>query len=329
MHRELTVACGNYDRVWPLVDQTVRAEGLDLRIIRLEPEECFWRMLNYSEFDAAEMSLGSYWQTRARGDDRFIGIPVFLSRAFRHSTVYLRPGSPIHDAKDLEGCRIGVPEYQMTAAVWMRGILQHEFDVDLDTITWVTGGLEQPGRQERQPLQLSRPIQIEKLTVGHTLGQDLADGGIDALISPRVPSVFHQAGTEITRLFPNYAEREIDYYRRTQIFPIMHLLVIRSDVYYRDPWIAESLNKAFTQAKNVAISGVMDAPALRFMLPMLLNTLERQRDIFGPDPWPYGFAASKHELDMFGQYLAEQALVSNQLDPSSLFAASTVAEPRI
>lgn len=327
--KEITIACGNYDRVWPLLDGRVRAEGLDLRIINLQPEECFWRMLNYEEFDAAEMSLGSYWQTRAQGDERFIGIPVFLSRFFRHSMIYLPPASPIRSARDLEGKRIGVPEYQMTAAVWLRGILQHDFEVDLDEITWVTGGLEQPGRRERQPLRLSHPVRIEQIDDNSTLSAALAAGEIDALMSPRVPPVFRDESSGVRRLFPDYATHEVEFFRRTRIFPIMHLVVMRTQVYHDYPWVAESLNKAFNTAKDVALRGVPDAPALTYAIPGLLDVLERQRAVFGDDPWPYGYEHCRHELDTFAGYLHEQGLTGQKIDPKTLFAPNTVTESRI
>jgi 4,5-dihydroxyphthalate decarboxylase len=322
---DLTLACGRYDRVWPLVDGRVRPEGIDLNVIPLEPEELFWRMINHAEFDVAEMSLSSYAVAMAGGDTRFVGIPVFLSRSFRHSSLYVREDSPVTGAAGLAGLRVGVPEYQMTAAVWTRGLLHHEFGVDLDGITWRTGGLEQPGRVERQALTLPDRVRIDP--VPGTLSQALLDGEIDALMAPRVPSVFRRGG--VRRLFPDYAQREADYYRRTGIFPIMHMVVVRADVAREHPWVARSLYKAFTEAKNVALAGLADAPALRYTMPFLLDALERQQEIFGADPWPYGVTPNRTALEVFADYLLEQGLTPDRIGVNDLFAPSTLIESRV
>jgi 4,5-dihydroxyphthalate decarboxylase len=324
---DITLACGRYDRVWPLADGRVRPEGVDLNVIALEPEELFFRMLNHAEFDVAEMSLSSYAVAVANGDARFAGIPVFLSRSFRHSSLYVREDSPVRAAADLAGLRIGVPEYQMTAAVWTRGLLQHDFGVDLADVTWRTGGLEQPGRAERQALTLPGRIRIDP--VPGTLSQALLDGEIDALMAPRVPSAFRREGGGVRRVFPDYAERETEYYRRTGIFPIMHLVVVRADVLRAHPWVARSLFKAFTQAKSVALAGLADAPALRYTMPFLLDALERQQKIFGADPWPYGLTANRAALEVFADYLVEQGLTASRIEVTDLFAPSTLAESKI
>jgi 4,5-dihydroxyphthalate decarboxylase len=321
----LTLACGNYDRVWPLADRRVRPEGIDLNLITLEPEECFWRMLNHAEFDAAEMSLASYTIAKACGDDRFVGVPVFLSRSFRHSSIYIREDSAITEPADLGGKRVGVPEYQMTASVWTRALLSHDFGVNTAGITWCTGGLEQAGRTERQPLRLPEWVQVKHLD--GTLCQALLDGEIDALMAPRVPSVFRTGG--VRRLWPDYAAREAEYYARTGIFPIMHMVVVRSDVDSAHPWVARSLAKAFGEAKRVALAGAADAPALRYTMPFLLDALERQHEVFGEDPWPYGLAANLDTLETFGGYLVEQGLLAEKPGMKALFAPSTHQESRI
>ena len=326
----VTFACGDYDRVWALRDGRVRVEGVDLNMIALQPEECFWRMIRFAEFDVAEMSLASYSMLRAKGDTRFVAIPAFLSRSFRHSSIYVRAGAGIESAKDLEGRRVGVPEYQMTASVWTRGMLSDDYGVDCDSITWCTGGLEQPGREERQPLTVPDRITIQPIGPDSTLAQALLDGEIDALMAPRIPSVFDRSGEgPIRRLFDDYAERELDYYRRTRIFPIMHLVVLRADVHEREPWLAQSMFKALAEAKRLALEGVIEAPALRYTMPFLLDTLERQRDTFGADPWPYGLEPNRATLETFGRYLMEQGLSDTPLDVDALFAESVLVQSRI
>lgn len=326
---DLTLACGRYDRVAPLADGRVAAEGIDLNMVYLEPEECFWRMLRFEEFDAAEMSLGSYCMLRARGEQRFVAIPAFLSRSFRHSSIYVREGSGIDGPADLQGRRVGVPEYQMTASVWTRGMLADDHGVDLDSITWCTGGMEQPGRVERQKLVVPDRVRIEPIDSGSTLSSALLDGEIDALMAPRIPSAFTRGGGRVRRMFPDYADRELDYYRRTGIFPIMHLVVIRADVAAAHPWVAQSLYKALTLAKSVAIEGIAQAPALRYTMPFLLDAWERQVQVFGADPWPYGVAANRPQLETFSRYLSEQGIVEKAAAVDDLFAASTLIDSRI
>lgn len=329
----ITFACGDYDRVWPLRDGRARVEGVALNMLTLQPEECFWRMIRFAEFDAAEMSLSSYSVQRASGDTRFTAIPAFLSRSFRHSSIYLRAGSGITGPKDLEGRRVGVPEYQMTASVWTRGMLSDDHGVDCDSITWCTGGLEQPGRVERQALVVPPRIRIEPIGADLTLSQALLDGQIDALMAPRIPSVF-LAGRDaphpaVTRLWPDYPSQELDYYQRTGLFPIMHLVVLRTDLHERHPWLAQSLFKALAAAKRTALAGVVEAPALRYSMPFLLDALERQQAVFGDDPWPYGVEPNRATLETFGRYLVEQGLAERAPVVDELFAPSTLVQSRI
>lgn len=331
----ITFACGEYDRIWPLKDGRARVEGADVNLISIEPEECFWRMIRSGEFDAAEMSLASYSVLRSNGDERFVGVPAFLSRSFRHESVYIRSDGGIAHPEDLRGRRIGVPEYQMTASVWARGMLSDEYGVIPDGVTWCTGGLEQPGRVERQALKMFRPIQIESIGDSGTLSEALVSGEIDALISPRVPSVFQSNGPNgsghvgIRRLFPDYAALEIEQFRRTGIFPIMHLVVLRRDIVERFPWLPQSLFKALVAAKRLALEGVSTAPALRYTIPLLIDTLERQQEIFGDDPWPYGVEKNRRTLDVFSRYMLEQGMIGSPLDVDALFAPSTLSDARI
>lgn len=324
----LTLACGPYDRIAGLADGRIRAQGVDLNVIQLEPEEIFWRMLRHNEFDVSEMSFSSFTIAVSKGDQRLVGIPVFLSRSFRHSTLYVRADSPIKDAGDLVGKRVGVPEYQMTASVWTRGLLKDEYGIDAGDITWVTGGMEQPGRAERQPLSLPDHIRTERV-VETTLVDGLLDGTIDALMAPRVPAAFRQDSSQLRRLWPDFAERERDYFGRTGLFPIMHIVAMRREVFERDPWLAQELAKAFEAAKRLAIEGAEDAPALRWTLPFMLDALERDRELLGQDPWPYGLEENRTAIEVFIRYLREQGLIHVDLRPEDLFAPSTHTLARI
>jgi 4,5-dihydroxyphthalate decarboxylase len=325
----LTFASGRYDRVAPLADGRVTVEGCDLRMITLDPEECFWRMLQGEEFDAAEMSLGSYCMLRARGDDRFVGIPAFLSRSFRHNAIYIRDDGSITDPAQLAGRAIGVPEYQMTAAVWIRGILAHELGVDLGAVRWRTGGLEQPGRIERQPLQLPPGFDVAPVPADRTLVDELLDGAVDAITAPRAPRRFRTPGGGITRLLPDYAAREAASYDQTKIFPIMHMVVVRRELADAEPWLPTSLYKALRVAKSVALDGLADLPALAYSIPFLLAALEDGYARFGDDPWPYGIDANRHVLDAFVGLMQEQGLLAGPLDIDDLFHPGTRRESRI
>lgn len=324
----LTLACGPYDRTAALADGRVTADGIDLNVLQLEPEEMFWRMMRHAEFDVSEMSLSSFAIARARGDDRFVGLPIFLSRSFRHSSIYVRADREIESPQELVGCQFGVPEYQVTAAIWTRGFLADDFGLPAEAVTWVTGGIEQPGRAERQKLTLPEEIRTRRLT-DTTLTRALLDGDIDALMAPRVPSAFRAPDSQIRRLIPDFATQERDYYLRTGLFPIMHLVVVRRELHERHPWLAQNLTKAFTSAKQLALDGIEDAPALRWSLPFLLEAVEQQRALFGADLWPYGLEANRQTLVVFLRYLREQGLIDRDMEPDELFAPSTHVASRI
>jgi 4,5-dihydroxyphthalate decarboxylase len=302
----LTLACGRYDRTQALIDGRVRIEGVDeLTYLALRPGETFWRMLNHEEFDASEMSLSSYSILRSEGDTRFIAIPVFPSRVFRQNAVYLRADSPIREPRDLKGKRIGVGDYQMTAAVWTRGFLQHEYGVHARELEWMVG---RPIRAIAQPPD----VRIRVLD-GANLEQLLERGEIDALMSVMIP---RELGKTVRRLFPNFREVELAYYRRTKIFPIMHTFVLRKAIYDANPWLAVSLYRAFTRARDAALHHMYDTDALTVSLPWVIDEMERSREI----PWDYSIEGSRPTLDALVQYLDEQRLTRRRVDVAELFA---------
>jgi 4,5-dihydroxyphthalate decarboxylase len=227
----LTLACWEYDRTRPLQEGKVKVEGVDLTYLPLHVEETFWRMLRYQDFDAAELSMNSYLMARDKGSPRFIAIPVFPSRFFRHSFIFINTDAGIREPKDLIGKRVGVPEYQITAAVWIRGLLQHEYDVLPSKMKWFTGGAEDPGREEKIRPDLPKEVEIQWIGRDRTLSAMLERGELDALICAHVPSPFVRRSPKVKRLFPNFRELEMDYYRRTKIFPIMHAIALREEVY--------------------------------------------------------------------------------------------------
>ncbi|MFQ5542496.1 MAG: PhnD/SsuA/transferrin family substrate-binding protein, partial [Candidatus Binatia bacterium] len=290
----LTLSCWEYDRTRALQEGKVQVEGVDLTYLPLHVEESFWRMLRYQDFDAAELSMSSYLMARDKGSPRFIAIPVFPSRFFRHSFIYINTDSGIEGPRDLAGKKIGVPEYQITAAVWVRGLLQHEYGVKPEQMKWFTGGAENPGRQEKLRPDLPKEIDIRWIGPDRTLSAMLEQGEIDALTCAHIPSPFVQRSPKVRRLFPNFRELEKDYYRRTKIFPIMHTIALREEVYEKNPWVAQSLCKAFSEAKSICEETMYRYSALKYMLAWSVAEIEEERDLFGNNPWPYGLEANRH-----------------------------------
>ncbi len=323
----LSLGCWNYDRTRSLLEGRVQPDGIDLNYLNLPVEETFFRMLRNREFDVAEMSLSSYTVSLFK-DSPFIAIPVFPSRFFRHSCIYVNKDSGIREPKDLIGKRIGNPEYQMTAPVWIRGVLQDEYDVPVDSVTYFTGGEEEPNRSEKLKLDLPANIRVERIGPTQTLSAMLASGEIDALYTARMPSSFHGSG-KVRRLFEDFVPVEQDYFRRTKIFPIMHTVVIRREVYEKNRWVAQSLYKAFCQAQQETYQDLYETAALKAMLPWLTAHVEEARREMGDDFWPYGFDKNAETLSTFLRYSYEQGLSKHLLTPSQLFAPETLESFKI
>jgi len=319
----LTLACWDYDRARALSEGSVAPEGIDLNVLELPVEETFFRMLRNREFDAAEMSLSSYTVSLGREKPPFIAIPAFPSRLFRHNGIFISTRSGIREPKDLIGKRIGVPEYQLTAPVWQRGILQDEYGVDPASVEYFTGGEEDPGREEKVKLNLPAKIRVRAIGPTQTLSHMLAEGEIDAITAPRNPSTFTTRPDRVKRLFENYVEVERAYFRKTKIFPIMHTVVLRRELYEAHPWIAQSLMKAFVEAKRRAQENLYVVAAIKTMLPWQIAYVEETRRELGEDWWPYGFAENRHVLETFLRYHHEQGLSPKRLKPEDLFAPET------
>jgi 4,5-dihydroxyphthalate decarboxylase len=317
----LTLACWDYDRTRALMDGSVAPDGIELVYLNQPVEETFWRMLRYREFDCSEMSLSSYTASLQAERPPFIAIPVFPSRFFRHSCIFVSAKSAIREPADLKGKRIGVPEYQMTAPVWIRGILSDDYGVKVTDVEHFSGGEEEPGRDEKLKLNLPSEIKLRPIGAQQTLSRMLADGELDALVTARAPSTFPD---KARRLFPNYVEVEKEYYRRTKLFPIMHTVVIRRDVYEKTPWVAQSLYKAFTEAKARAYAHYNQTAALPAMVPWLIAELEEARREMGEDWWPYGLAPNRKVLETFLRYHHEQGLSKRRFAPEELFARETL-----
>jgi 4,5-dihydroxyphthalate decarboxylase len=320
----LTLACGDYDRTRALAEGTIRPDGIELTYLRLPVEETFFRMMRHQEFEVAELSLSSYVVSLQSSPSPFIALPVFTSRMFRHGGIYVNADAGINDPSDLPGKRVGVPEYQLTAGVWIRGILAEHHGVPIDSVSYSSGGQESPGRIEKASLALPPGIRLSPIPAGQTLSQLLADGDIDALYTPRIPGPFAARDPRVRRLFGNVIDAEKQYFAATGIFPIMHVVAIRRDVYQAYPWVAQSLSKAFALAKDEAAASLYDSSALRFMLPWLNQQLEEARDLLGNDYWSYGVDANKTTLATFLAYHHQQGLSPRPVQVDELFAPESL-----
>jgi 4,5-dihydroxyphthalate decarboxylase len=319
----LTFACGLYDRMLPLYRGQVQPDGIDLNFVPMDgsggAREMFDRMVGGLEFDASELSSTEFISRMVAGNCPFVAIPVFPSRVFRHGLITINRRSGIKTPKDLEGKRVGVALYQMTAATWLRGHLQHEYGVDLAKIRWVQGAINKGGAHgSPSVLPLLKPISIENNTTGRSLSELLEEGAIDAILGSALPQSIRR-NPDIQRLFPNYQEVERDYYRRTRIFPIMHLVAIRRDVHEKHPFVATSLYKALSQSKARALEDMRDLGTLRFMLPWMTAAIDEIDEVFGGDAWPYGIEPNRPTLEALVAYMHEQAMIARTVAIEDLF----------
>ena len=325
----ITLACGFYDRMHALYTGDVRPAGIDLKFIPIDdPRQIFDRMGGGLEFDASEMSLSEHITKHIAGNSPLVAVPVFISRVFRHQFIFINTKSGIKHPKDLEGRRVGVPLYVQTAAVFIRGLLQHEYGVDLSTIRWIQGALEHPGTHGKPAvLPVLKKINLEQNSSGKSLNQLLEDGGIDAVITATIPEPFGR-NPNIQRLFPNFREVEGDYFKRTKIFPIMHVLAIKRAIYEKYPLVATSLYNACCEARALAISKMRDVGALRYMLPWMVADFHEIDEVFGKEFWPYGVEANRPTLEALVTYLYEQSMIPRMIPIEELFVP-TYGNPNV
>ena len=321
---QLSLAMGDYDRTRPIRDGRVRIDGVDPICMLLSPEEMFFRAFRHQAFDASELSISSYSISVARGDPHYIAIPVFLSRAFRHTSIYIRTDKGIERPQDLRGKRIGVAEYQLSANVWFRGILQDEYGIAPSEITWVRGGMNTPGRPEKIKVELPADVKVEAAPEGATLDAMLRSGEIDGFVGPRAPRCFDEGHPQIDRLFSDTIAEAEAYFRKTQVFPIMHVLGLRRSLAETHPWLPGALLKAFTHAKQMAEEALGDTSATKVTMPFVEDNLSRARRLMGPDIWSYGVAANRKTLDTFLGYHFDQRLSPRRVEVEELFHPATL-----
>ena len=321
MDLRLTLATGRYDRTQPLLDGRIRPEGVTFQPSVLPPWELFKRQLDESPFDVAEFSMAHLAMLGALGDERFTAIPVFTSRAFRHTAVYVNTASGIQTPEDLRGRRVGVPDYTITAAVYVRGFLHHDFGVVPESMVWFWGGLDGPSSEPiRVPFE--PPAGLELHHIGDdNLNRMLAEGELDALVSAAVPTPFANGDERVRRLFPDYRAREEDWYRRTRIQPIMHTVVLRRELVEEDPGLARRIYDAFCAAKASAYADLEYLSALTTALFWLPAELEQERALFGPDHWPYGLGVNRPTLQAMLDYQLEQGLLARPVSLDELFVS--------
>src|SRR6266480_2872087 len=320
----VSIAGGDYDRTRAILDGTIGIDGCEAICCAMSPEEAFHRAFRYQEFDITELSLSNTMNLVAKGTCPYVAIPAFPSRLFRHSSIYIRTDRGIDRPQDLRGKVIGVPEYQMTAAVWIRGILQDEYGVRAAEVKWRSGGLEQPGREPRVPLRLPAEIELQPIPADETLSDHLDSGRIDALISALAPSGFGRA-SKVQRLFPDYRAAEEEYFRRTRMFPIMHLVGIRRSLVERHPWLAVNTYVAYLKAKELCYRHLETIGHLFTTLPWPVEELMRARALMGEDFWSYGVDANRRELSAVSRYAFEQGINSRQVTIEEMFAPSTLS----
>ena len=318
----ITIACAEYDRTRAIKDGRVKVDGCDVTYLPLEPEELFFRAFRYHDFDIAELSFNSYLMTTSRNLCPYVAIPAFVSRHFRHSSIFVRTDRNIRSPTDLKGKLVGLPEYQQTANVWMRGIFKDEFGVEPADIHWRTGGQDEPGRDERTPLQLGGGVDLQPIGPDKTLTKMLVDGELDAVLSARELSCYVNKAPNIGLMFPNYREIEIDYYKRTRMFPIMHLIGIKKALVEKYPWLPATVYKAFCQAKAIAVNDTKAMAAKKVTMPWPEVAVADAVALMGDDYWRYGIAECAHEIEKLAAYSFEQGLATRKLSAAEIFHPS-------
>lgn len=317
---QLTLATYDYDHIRDLANGVVRPKGIDLTHLMMEVEEIFYRFSNALEWDVSELSFAKYCSVQSQEDPPFIGIPVFVSRVFRLSAYYTRKGGPVSKPEDLRGRKIGIPEWSQTATVYARGWLQHQVGIGLDEVEWVQAGVNEPGRLEMAHLKLPPGVKYTQVQ-NRSLTDMLLSGDIDAMISANAPLAFRRGHPEMTRLFPDYRAAEEDYFRETGIFPIMHTIAIRRDVYEKHPWVPMNMLAAFEESKKRSVDRLKNITASQIPVPWGNENVDKLHAQFfpGEDYWPYGIEPNRVTIEAFLQYCYEQGVCHRKLTPAELY----------
>lgn len=322
---KITLACGDYPRLRPIIDGSIQAEGIELNYLTLAPLEIFWRMLKHEDFDASELSLSDYIIDQCGENRRFIAIPFFPARVFRHSALFVNKNAGVSTPQDLKGKKLGVPEYHLTAALWVRGFLQHDYGVSPEDVQWYAGGLEETGRKDRIDVEIPKRIRLHEIGQDQTLNGCLEEGSIDALLSPHRPPCFIKNKGNVGLLFPNFKEVEKEYFQRTGILPIMHTVVVKRELYEKNPWVTESLYKALAKA-SALVEATFFRSQLRYALPWFQQDWEEAQRLFGQEIFPSGVEPNRKTLEAAVLYSYEQGMADRELKVAELFAPNTVEQ---
>ena len=324
----LSIAVSDYDHVRDFATGRVRAEGIEANVLTLSIEEIFSRFVRYREWHVSEISAAKYVALRSRGDDSLSAIPVFPSRAFRHSCIYVRGDSKIAAPEDLRGARVGYPEWAQTAGIYARALLTHEYGVPLPTIEWFQAGVAEPGRREKVALDLPEGVRVTSVA-DKSLDEMLLAGDLDAVITAHPLPSFMAGDGQVVRLFADYQSVEREYWQRTRIFPIMHFVVIRQDVLRDYPWVAVNLQQAFEEAKRRSIARMLDPQASRFPMAWTTHCAETAVQTFGADPFPYGVEPNRATLENFLRCAEEQGVCDRPLAVDDLFERTVLDRVRV
>ena len=324
----LTIAVSDYDHVRDFASGVVTAEGIEANFLTLSIEEIFQRFIGFREWHVSELSYGKYVSLKSQGDDSLVAIPVFPSRVFRLSSLYVRSDGSVSEVEDLAGRRVGVPEWAQTAAIYTRGYLVHQVGIPLADIEWIQAGVNHPGRKERVRLNLPEGVSLTSVA-DRSLQDMLLTGDIDAIMTAHPPQRFEDGGDEIVQLVGNYQEAEEAYFKDTGIFPIMHAIVVRRDVVEENPWVLKNLFTAFEEAKKRSVDRAFELTASRFPIPWSTHYAARSADMFEGDYWPYGAEANRKTLDPFLQYAYEQGVCHRQLGIEDLYPESVLNSFRV
>ncbi len=322
---DLSIALDEYDHTHDVTSGRIPVEGVRLLSMTLPIEEIFYRFAKFREFDIAELSMGKYVSLRSQGDQSVLALPVFISRAFRHSSIYVAENSPLRSPTELKGARIGIPEWAQTASIYSRGMLVHEYGVPLSSVDWVQAGVNTPGRVEKVVLKLPADVRYRNAP-DRSLDSMLLSGELDAALTARPPA---SLGRGIRRLIPDYRSHEEAYYRKTGIYPIMHVLVMKGDVFRAHPWVAMNLYKAFSEARDRSMARLCDVTASHAPMPWLYDISEQMRELFKGDFYPYGLEPNRPTLEAFLQYAYEQGVCHRKLEPDELFPKEVLSSVKV
>ncbi|MCC6887868.1 MAG: 4,5-dihydroxyphthalate decarboxylase [Hyphomicrobiales bacterium] len=324
----LTIAVSHYDHVADVLSGRVPVQGIDLNVLDLPLHDIFYRFVQYKEFDVAEISMAKYVSMISQGDDALIALPIFPSRVLRHSAIYVRSDGPVKTPTDLNGRRIGVPEWAQTAGVYARGLLVDEFKIDIASIDWVQAGQDQPGRHEKVPLKLPPGVSVRSVP-DKSLADMLIDGELDAILAAQPPVRYLDGHPNIARMFPDWLSAEQQYAERTKILPIMHTVAMRKEIIERHPWTAVNIFNAFEEAKRRSVERVLYAGMTYVPILWGFEHANRTKKLFGSEYWPYGVEANRPTLQTFLRYAYDQGVCHRLLEVEELFPPGVLGSYRV